>query len=77
MAINDQSNSLKRKNYILNEVGLQIARENIARQMRELLEYKQHENFKEEIIRLVKDRDEINKGNMEIIKKYIGGLKFE
>jgi len=67
-------NNDEKKEYIINELGLQIARENIARQTKELLDDKNQKDFKEKLLNLMKDRDEIDKGNMEVIKKYVGEL---
>ncbi len=67
-------NNDEKKEYIINELGLQIARENIARQTKKLLDDKDQKDFKEKLLNLMKDRDEIDKGNMEVIKKYVGEL---
>ena len=56
------------KEYLLNEVGLEIAKENIAKQMRKLMENQKDEELKNKIQQIIKDRDEIEKGNIEIIK---------
>lgn len=65
---------MDKKEYIINEVGLEIARENLAKEMKyEII----NNNNKEKIKQLVKDRDELDKGNEEIIKKYVGELKNE
>lgn len=65
------------KEYLLNEVGLEIAKENIAKQMRKLMENQKDEELKNKIQQIIKDRDEIEKGNIEIIKKYLGELNIE
>ena len=63
-----------KKEYIINEIGLEIARENLAKKMNyEIIK----KNNKEKIQQLIKDRDELDKGNIEVIKKYIGELKDE
>lgn len=65
---------MDKKEYIINEVGLEIARENLAKEMKyEII----NNNNKEKIKQLIKDRDELDKGNKEIIKKYLGELKNE
>lgn len=64
---------MDKKEYIINEVGLEIARENLAKEMK----YEIINNNKEKIKQLIKDRDELDKGNKEIIKKYVGELKNE
>lgn len=65
---------MDKKEYIINEVGLEIARENLAKEMKyEII----NNNNKEKIKQLIKDRDELDKGNEEIIKKYLGELKNE
>lgn len=65
---------MDKKEYIINEIGLEIARENLAKEMRyEIM----NNNNKEKIKQLIKDRDELDKGNKEIIKKYVGELKNE
>ena len=65
---------MDKKEYIINEVGLEIARENLAKEMKyEII----NNNNKEKIKQLIKDRDELDKGNKEIIKKYGGELKNE
>lgn len=68
---------MNKEEYILNEVGLEIAKENIAKQMRKLMEKKEEKGFKEKIQQLIQDRDELEKGNIEIIKKYVGELNIE
>lgn len=65
---------MDKKEYLLNEVGLQIARENIAKQMVKLIKNRNQENFKTKMLELLKDRDEVNKGNKSIIEKYFGGI---
>lgn len=65
---------MDKKEYIINEVGLEIARENLAKEMKyEII----NNNNKEKIKQLIKDRDELDKGSKEIIKKYVGELKNE
>lgn len=76
MQDNKMSNADKR-DYIINEFGLELARENIAKQIMKLLENKNQEGFKGKMLELINDRDEINKGNKEIIEKYVGVLSFE
>ncbi len=71
------SSNAEKKDYILNEVGIKIARENIAKLVKELLDNKEQEGFIEKMAILINDRDEINKGNIEIKKKYIGELNIE
>lgn len=61
--------------YLLNEYGLDIASEKIAREMSKLIENKDDPKFKEKLEKLIIDREEILKGNMEIIKKYVGDVK--
>ena len=65
---------MDKKEYIINEVGLEIARENLAKKMRETINNKRKI---EEIQQLILDRDELDKGNINIIKKYVGELKSE
>lgn len=65
---------MNKKEYLLNEVGLQIARENIAKQMVKLIKNRKQENFKTKMLQLIKDRDEIDKGNKSVIEKYFGGI---
>lgn len=65
---------MDKKEYIINEIGLEIARENLAKKMNyEIIK----KNNKEKIQQLIRDRDELDKGNIEVIKKYIGELKDE
>lgn len=71
---------MDKEKYILNEVGLEIARENIANKMREMMESKtitDEENFKKLLGKLLRDREEIENGNIEVIKKYVGEIKYE
>ena len=68
------TNDMDKKEYLLNEVGLQIARENIAKQMAKVIKNRNQENFKTKMLELLKDRDEVNKGNKSIIEKYVGGI---
>ena len=63
---------------LLNEFGLEIAREKIAREVGKLsIEYEktQDPKIKKELQILILDRDEINKENMEVIKKYVRDSK--
>ncbi len=71
---------MDKEKYILNEVGLEIARENIANKMRKMMESKtmtDEENFKKLLGKLLRDREEIENGNIEVIKKYVGEIKHE
>lgn len=64
--------------FILNEVGIEIAQEKIAQEVGKLsIEYeKTHDqSIKKKIEELIKDRDEIYKGNQNIIKKYVGDIR--
>lgn len=65
---------MDKKEYIINEVGLEIARKNLAKKMRKTINNKRKI---EEIQQLILDRDELDKGNINIIKKYVGELKSE
>lgn len=62
----------------LEEYGIDIAQEKIAKEVGKLsIEYENtHEQkIREQIEELIKDRDEIYKGNKEIIKKYVGDIE--
>ncbi len=62
----------------LKEYGMDIAQEKIAKEVSKLsIEYENtHEQkIKDELEKLIKDRDEIYKGNKEIIKKYVGDIE--
>lgn len=59
---------------LINECGLEIANEKLAGKMRELMKHKDEENFKEKLQELIIDRDELAKGNMNVIKKYMGDV---
>jgi len=64
--------SMKNEEYILNEVGLEIARENIAKKMVLMMKKRDEKDFKSKLQQLFQDRDKIEKGNIETIKKYVG-----
>ncbi|HIU51588.1 MAG TPA: hypothetical protein IAB70_03060 [Candidatus Merdicola faecigallinarum] len=60
---------------MLNEVGIEVAQEKIAQEVGKLtIEYeKTHDQkIKKSLEALILDRDEIYKGNEEIIRKYVG-----
>ena len=62
----------------LKEYGMDITQEKIAKEVSKLsIEYENtHEQkIKDELEKLIKDRDEIYKGNKEIIKKYVGDIE--
>lgn len=61
--------------YLINEFGIEIADEKIIREMSKVIENKNDPKFKEKLEQLIKDREEILKGNIEIIKKYVGDVK--
>lgn len=62
-------------NDLINEYGIEIARENLTNKMRKLMENKNDEKFKEKLQEIIMDRDEIAKGNINVIKKYMGDVK--
>lgn len=62
----------------LEEYGIDIAQEKIAKEVGKLsIEYENtyEQKIREQIEELIKDRDEIYKGNKEIIKKYVGDIE--
>ena len=63
---------MDKKEYIINEVGLEIARENLAKKMQKIM---MNKSKIEEIQQLIIDRDELDKGNINIIRKYVGELE--
>ena len=65
---------MDKKEYIINEVGLEIARENLAKKMQKTM---MNKSKIEEIQQLIIDRDELDKGNINIIIKYVGELESE
>ena len=65
---------MDKKEYIINEVGLEIARENLAKKMQKTM---MNKSKIEEIQHLIIDRDELDKGNINIIRKYVGELESE
>ena len=65
---------MDKKEYIINEVGLEIARENLAKKMQKIM---MNKSKIEEIQQLIIDRDELDKGNINIIRKYVGELESE
>lgn len=62
------------KEYIINEVGMTIAREKLAKIMRET---NLNNCSKKKLYELISDRDELDKGNVKIINKYMGDIKYE
>ena len=65
---------MDKKEYIINEVGLEIARENLAKKMQKTM---MNKSKIEEIQQLIIDRDELDKGNINILRKYVGELESE
>ena len=65
---------MDKKEYIINEVGLEIARENLAKKMQKTM---MNKSKIEEIQQLIIYRDELDKGNINIIRKYVGELESE
>lgn len=65
---------MDKKEYIINEVGLEIARENLAKKMQKTM---MNKSKIEEIQQLIIDRDELDKGNINIIRNYVGELESE
>lgn len=61
--------------YILNEFGIEIANEKIIKEMSKIIEDKNNSKFKERMEELISDREEVLKGNIEVIKKYVGDVK--
>lgn len=62
----------------LKEYGIDIAQEKIAKEVSKLsikYENTHEQKIKDELEKLIKDRDEIYKGNKEIIKKYVGDIE--
>lgn len=68
---------MKREDYLLNEVGIEIAKENIAKAMRKTMQDKDKEIFKEEVKKLLQDLEKIERGDKETIKKYMEDTKSE
>lgn len=58
------------ENDLINEYGIDIANQNLAKKMRKIMENKNDEDFKKKLEEIIIDRDEIAKGNLDIIKKY-------
>lgn len=65
---------MDQNDYILNEVGVDIARQKLAEQIAILLDKQNQEDIKEHLAQLIVDRDLIDKGDMETIKKYVRGV---
>lgn len=64
--------------FLLNEVGIEVAQEKIAQEVGKLsIEYEKTRDskLKDKIKELILDRDEIYKGNKEVIKKYVGDIE--
>lgn len=68
---------MKREDYLLNEVGIEIAKENIAKAMRKTMQDKDKEIFKVEVKKLLQDLEKIERGDKETIKKYMEETKSE
>ncbi len=70
---------MDKENYIINEVGIDKAREELAIRFRKLLSDKEmpKEEVKKQFMQMIKDKEEIENGNNEIIKKYIGEIDCE
>ena len=65
---------MDQNDYILNEVGVDIARQKLAEQIAILLDKQNQEDIKEHLAQLIVDRDLIDKGDMKTIKKYVRGV---
>lgn len=70
---------MNKEDYILNEIGIDKARVKLAIKFRRLLndKEKKKEEVKAQCIQMIKDKEEIENGNNEIIKKYMGELDCE
>lgn len=62
---------MDRKEYLLNEVGIEIARENIAKLMRKAMQESDKNKFKSKSNILLQDIEKIERGERETIKKYM------
>lgn len=62
---------MNREEYIINELGIEIARENAAKLMRKIMQEKDKEIMKTKINKLLQDIDKIEKGDLETINKYM------
>lgn len=60
--------------YIIDTVGMDIARENLAIKVRKLMENQDDPEFRKKFQKIIEDRDEINKGNKEVIRRYMGEM---
>ena len=62
---------MNKEEYIINELGIEIARENAAKLMRKIMQEKDKEIMKIKINKLLQDIDKIEKGDLETINKYM------
>ena len=76
---NEKEKKMNKEDYILNEIGIDKARVKLAIKFRRLLndKEKKKEEVKAQCIQMIKDKEEIENGNNEIIKKYMGELDCE
>lgn len=65
---------MDKETYILNEIGIDKAREKIAIKYRQLLDNKEksRKEKEKELMQIMLDKEMIENGNNEVIKKYIG-----
>lgn len=70
---------MDKETYILNEVGIEMAKEKLAIKFRKLLDdqEKSTKEKKEEMLQMIRDKEEIENGNNQIIKKYVGEIDCE
>lgn len=68
---------MEREEYLLNEVGIEIAKENIAKAMRKAMQDKEKESFKFKTKKLLQDIEKIQRGDIETIKRYMEETEIE
>ncbi|MCI8654927.1 MAG: hypothetical protein HFJ48_03510 [Clostridia bacterium] len=68
---------MEREEYLLNEVGIEIAKENIAKAMRKAMQDKEKESFKFKTKKLLQDLEKIQRGDIETIKRYMEETEIE
>ena len=76
---NEKEKKMNKEDYILNEIGIDKAWVKLAIKFRRLLidKEKKKEEVRAQCIQMIKDKEEIENGNNEIIKKYMGELDCE
>ncbi|MCI8587201.1 MAG: hypothetical protein HFJ49_01150 [Clostridia bacterium] len=59
---------MNREEYLLNEFGIEIAREHIAKKVKQAMKKKNEKGYKENLNKLIQDLEKVERADMETIK---------